>query len=150
MATDPQIDGFNPDEVRAGLRLAMTVGLPTSQGDQPIFFMPATVTGDGTHALDQQGVPFTPGYRPTRVVPTGVRVPCAVEYHDTEGRPEAFGVMAPARVVLTLLDQDYAQVEGFAYCVIGGIRYVYHHTETPKALVSVGLYKVHCTSDDEG
>lgn len=150
MATDPRIANFDADAVRAGLRLAMQVGLPPETEDQPVFVMPTTVAGDPGHRLDAQGTPFNADYRPPRSASIGKRVPCAIEYADGEGKIENFGIVVPSRVVLTLLDQDYQQIKGFAYCVIGGNKYHYSRTETPQGLVSVGVFRVHCTSDDEG
>lgn len=150
MAVDPQISDFNADEVRAGLRLAMTVGLPVGTSDQPTFYFPTTVTSDGAHSLDQGGTPFSPTYRPTRSAPVKKQVPCGVQFHDVEGNLEAWGATSPARVTLTLLDLDYQSIKGFAYVVIGGVRYNYARTETPKGLVSVGIYKVHVLSEDQG
>lgn len=149
MATDPQIPDFNPDEVRAGLRLAMQVGLPVNAPDQPKFYFPVVTTGDGAHSLDQAGVPFDPAYRPVRSVPATKQVPCAVEYKDTAGVMSGWGNTVPATIIVSLLDLDYAQVKGFAYVVVGGTKYTYRSTEIPKGLVSVGIYKCHCTTDDE-
>lgn len=191
MAANPQITGFDANSVRAGLRLAMSVGLPVEASDQPAFYMPITgayvpvspspspsplpvlvaatygglaygaapygggsmleVTVAPSGAVDAQGVPFNAGMqvqRPARTVVTGV--PCAIEYQDQTGVFGPLGLTSPSRVVLTLLDQDYAQVKGFEFCVIGGIRYDYLRTETPKALVTVGLYRVHCAAEDQG
>lgn len=148
MASSPSIGGFNADAVRNGLRLAMQVGLPPTSSDQPTFYMPLVTTS--TEPLDQSGVPFDPSYQPTRATRVAVTVPCAIEYHDNDGKLENFGVIVPAKVKLILLDQDYAKVKGFEYVVIAGIRYFYRRTETPIGLISVGVYTVHCVSEDEG
>lgn len=148
MASDPQIRGFDADAVRKGLRLAMTVGLPPVGRDQPTFFF--TQEFLATEAVDHEGVPFDPTYRPTLLPRVSRKVTCSIEYVDGEGKLTGFGVVAPTKVVLLLLDVDYAQVKGFEFVAIGGIKYFYRRTETPKGLVSVGLFKVHCTSEDEG
>lgn len=148
MAGDPRIQGFKADEVRAGLRLAMTVGLPPVTSSQPVFYMPRTETA--TESVDSEGVPFRADYNPTRSPPVTHQVPCAIEYRDGEGKLESFGVISPTKVVLTLLDEDYQVIVGFEYVVIGGTRFFYRRTETPLGLVTVGLFKVHCASEDEG
>jgi hypothetical protein len=148
VASDSQIANFDAAAVRAGIRLAMQVGLPVMPDDQPMFFFPAVVTTD--RVTDSQGVSFDAGYRPTRTQLPGVKVPCAIDYKDAVGRVEAPGMISPSGVVLTLLDEDYAKVKGFAYVVIGGIKYAYERVEKPTGLVSVGIYTVHCLSDDEG
>lgn len=150
MATDPQIEGFDADAVRAGLRTAMRVGMPPVAGDQPVFFIPQSQPTP-SEAVDQDGVPFDPTFVPDRVPPRKVSgVTCAVEYSDGEGKIETFGVIVPSKVKLTFLDEDYQQVVGFEYVVISGRKYLYQRTETTKGLVSVGLYVVHCTAEDEG
>lgn len=146
MASDPQID-FDEADVRNGLRLAMTVGMPPAAEDQPTFYMPRTSTADGP--TDQEGVPFSPTGKRTLSPPVTHKVTCSVEYQDDRGRLENFGNVSPSRVVLTLLDEDYAVVRGFEFVVIAGNRFYYRRTETTQGLVSVGLYRVHCASDGE-
>ncbi len=150
MATDPLIEGFDAAEVRAGLHLAMRVGLPTDVSEQPIFVFPAGTLMTGG-ARDSEGTPLD--YRVTKVKSgrdTTFQVPCAVQYVDGAGKIEAFGIVAPSQVVLTLLDVDYHIIAGFSYVVIAGNRYFYERTEPPMGLVSIGLYQIHCRSDDEG
>lgn len=141
------VPGFDAEDVRAGLRLAMNVGLPVATEDQPVFYGVPTVTN--TTRADESSVPYDPASRRTVTAATGVRVPCAIEYFDNAGKIENFGVMVPTKVVLTLLDQDYAAIKGFNFVVIGGNRFFYQRTETPLALVSVGVYLIHCTAEDQ-
>lgn len=142
-----QVPGFNPEEVRAGLRFAMTVGLPTVLEEQPTFFFPRTATAGSS--ADEDGIPFNPAS--TRVLgpPRSVRVPCAIEYFDNQGKIENFGVIVPSKVELTILDTEYVLVKGFEYVVIGGSRYWYSRTAPPLGLVSVGVYIVYCTAEDQ-
>lgn len=141
------VPGFDADAVRAGLRLAMTVGLPPLREDQPTFYFPAAVTNDSP--ADETGVPFGANARRRVAPPRSVKVPCGIEYFDNAGKIENFGVIVPTKVVLTLLDQDHAKVRGFHFVVIGGQRYFYDRTETPLGLVSVGVFTVHCTAEDQ-
>jgi len=150
VASTPQIPNFDAAAVREGLRLAMQVGLPPDTDDQPLFVMPTTVSGDAVNVLDAAGTPFNPSYRPTRSVPATVRVPCAIEYFDGAGKIESFGLVAPSHVLLTLLDQDFAQVKGFVYVVIGGNKYWFEREFAPLGLVDVGVHQIKCRSDDEG
>ena len=142
-----QIPGFRADVVRAGLRLAMSVGLPVDSPDGLPFYFPRPVTNAAP--ADDSGVPFDTTARPIYGPPTVVRVPCGVEYFDREGKIENFGVLVPSRVELTLLDQEYAKVRGFEYVVIGGARYFYQRTATPLGLVSVGVHVVYCVAEDQ-
>lgn len=149
MANDPRITGFPANDVRNGLRTAFRVGMPPLEAEQPTFFMPRTVTN--TEPADANNVPFDPAVQPTRGAPTSHKVPCAIEYIYGDGKVESYGVVIskPSKVVLTLLDEDYATVKGFSYVVISGLRYWFKRTENTKGLVSVGLHKVHCVSEDE-
>ena len=150
MALTPQIPNFDASAVRAGLRLAMQVGMPVITDDQPTFFKPAAVTGDGAHILDQGGTPFDPSYRPTVARPVGIKVPCSMDYKDAAGNLVAMGSVSATGMVLTLLDEDYVKVKGFSYCVVAGVKYNYQRTDKPQGLVSVGIYTVHVLADDEG
>jgi hypothetical protein len=147
VASTPQIPNFDSAAVRDGLRLAMQVGLPAGTDDQPLFVMPTTTTGAG---LDAGGTPFNATTRPTRTTPTGKKVPCAIEYLDGAGKLEGFGVIAPSYVLLTLLDEDFEQVRGFAYVVIGGNKYWYEREFPPVGLVDIGVHQIKCRSEDEG
>lgn len=141
------VPGFNADEVRAGLRLAMTVGLPPVEADQPTFFMPRVASTTG--AADEDFIPFDPAQRRTLAPPVSHRVPCAVEYFDNQGKIENFGVIVPSKVEITLLDEDYAKIKGFEFVVIGGNKYWYSRTAPPNGLVSVGVFTIYCTAEDQ-
>lgn len=141
------VPGFNPDEVRAGLRLAMTVGLPPTAEDQPTFYFPRTASTTG--AADEDAMPFDLTKKRALSPPRTVRVPCAIEYFDNQGKIENFGIIVPSKVELTLLDQEYVQVKGFEYVVIGGNRYWYSRTATPAGLVSIGVFTIYCTAEDQ-
>jgi hypothetical protein len=146
---NPGISGFDAAAVRAGLRLAMQVGLPITASERPTFFMPQTVTATG-HNLDGSKVPFDPTVQPTRSARQTHQVPCAIEYADGTGKIAALGIIDPATVVLTLLDEDYATVRGFEFVVITGQKFFYRSTEPGQGLVDVGIWRVRCVSEDEG
>jgi hypothetical protein len=141
------VPGFNPDEVRAGLRLAMTVGLPPVEADQPTFYFPREASTTGS--ADEDEMPFDITKKRVLEPPRFVRVPCAIEYFDNQGKIENFGLIVPSKVELTLLDQEYAKVKGFEYVVIGGSRFWYSRTATPAGLVSIGVFTIYCTAEDQ-
>lgn len=143
--TDPN---FDPQDFIDGIHFAMSLGLPPASEDQPTFYFPATV--DNTAPADASGIPFAPEAEPTYTRPPSVKVPCAVEYVDAEGKIESFGVAVPAYVVLTLLQQDYDVVRGFEFVIIGGNRYWYRSTFPPLGMDSVGVWQIKCRTDDEG
>lgn len=140
--------GFDADTVRAGLRVAMEFGLPSSVSDQPTFFMPGSTST--TDEVDADGIPFDPTASITVTPGDSHRVDCAVEYVDAPGKVENFGVLVPSEVKLTFLDSDYSVIAGFETCVIAGQRYYYMRTEPPVALGTVDIYTVHCRAEDDG
>ena len=143
------IEGFDADEVRAGLRIAMGVGLPVDTADQPLFCFP--VTPVASTATDSSGTPFDwQSGRNDNAVAAPVHVPCAMEYTDASGGTGAFGVVSPSHILLTLLDEDFEQVKGFDRVIIGGNVYFYQRTLAPLGLVSVGIWQVLVRTDDEG
>lgn len=141
------LPGFDAEDFRTNIRLAMTVGLPPVVSDQPTFVFPGAITN--TDPADEEDVPFDSAARPTVAASVSKQVPCAVEYVDAAGKVENFGVLAPSKVMLTLLDEDYEQIRGFTYVVIGGDRFYYDKTETPLGLDSVGIWIVHANAEDD-
>lgn len=126
----------------------MDFGLPTTAADQPTFFMPRTSTS--AVPADDDGVPFDPAQTPTVSAEVKKKVSCAVEYVDSDGKIETFGIIAPSKIKLTFLDEDYVKVAGFHFVVIKGQKYFYMRTEPPVALGTVDIYTVHCRAEDEG
>lgn len=150
MALDPRIEGFDADAFRDGIWTAMAVGLPPELEDQPAFVTPAPVVDTGDER-DSDGVAFDPSKQRTKIGPdTVTQVPAAIEYFDADGTVGTFGLTTPSKVILTLMDEDYEAVKGFSYVVIGGNKYLYRKTEPPLGMVDVAIWRVHCSTDDEG
>jgi hypothetical protein len=126
----------------------MNFGLPNVTNDQPTFFMPQDVASSAN--LDDEGVPYDPDAVFTLSSLVKKQAPCAVEYVDGDGKVETFAVIAPSKIKLTFVDQDYDTIKGFAFCVIEGQKYHYQRTEPPVALGTIDVYTVHCKSEDEG
>lgn len=139
--------GFNAAEFRDGIHLAMQMGAALDAGERVTFHFPTTVTNAAP--ADGAAVPFDPTATPTKATTPPVQVDCAVEYFDAENQPTSFGLLAPSRLAITLLDEEYEQVKGCAYVVVHGDRYNYRRTEPPSALFDVGLYVMHFTSPSE-
>jgi hypothetical protein len=143
------LPGFNPDEVRAGLHLAMQVGLPPIPDDQPKFYFAAAATTDDN--TDGQGTPLS--WQAARVDAPAkpvVSVPCAIEYLDDAGAESGYGYTASSQLVLTFLDEDYEQVKGFSHVLIAGNTYRYQKTQPPVGLLEIGIWQVHVRTADEG
>lgn len=144
----PSPAGFDRDAVLAGLRTAMQFGAPSVAADRATFVMPRVKVDDEIPA-DEQGVPFDPDQRPVYLAPTKHTVPCAIDYDDAPGKLENFGIIAPSKILITLLGPDYNTVEGFEYVVIAGQKYLYRKTEPPVALGTLDVWTVHCQAEDE-
>lgn len=145
------LPGFDPDEVRDGIRLAMQVGLPVEPADQPTFVFAPTFAG--LAGSDAEGTPFD--WRAGRDTPAAparpaIKRPCAIEFDNGNALVEAVGTVYSSRLILTLLDEDYEAVKGFSHVLIGGNTYTYELTEPPMGLVSVGVWRIHVRAEDEG
>jgi hypothetical protein len=138
--------GFDAAAFRAGIHTAMVMGAPVDDADAATFCFPATVTYD--RPVDADNLPFDPGAQVTRVPRPPVRVPVAVEYRDETEQLVNFGYVTPAYAVITLLDEDYAQVTGCEYVLLRGSKFRYQSTAYPQALFTVGVYVMHFVSED--
>lgn len=142
------IPGFDPDEVRAGLRLAMQVGLPPVSEDQPTFMFDAQTIIEGD--TDGQGTPLDWQELANQVDGKApVKVPVAIDFLDDAGQVTGFGVTASTRLLLTFLDEEFEKVRGFSHVVLGGNTYRYDKTLPPLGLVSIGIWQVQVRTADE-
>lgn len=139
--------GFNSGEFREAIRFAMKMGAAPDEEAQVYFHFANTLVYN--RPVDGSNTPFDPSATVTTAALPPVQVDCAVEYFDSENQPTAFGLLAPSRVAITLLDDDYEQVKDCAYVVIHGDRYDYRRTEPPSGLFDVGIYVMYFTSGSE-
>lgn len=126
----------------------MEFGLPEETAARPTFVFERVDTT--TAEVDGEGVAFDPDATVTEGTPVSKQVDCAVEYIDGDGKIESFAVVAPSKVKLTLLDDEFALVDGFYYVIIKGQKYYYQRSEPPVSLGTVTVYTIHCRSEDEG
>lgn len=140
--------GFNPGEFRDAIHFAMRLGAAPEADEQITFHFESQLTYNLAHT-DGANVPFDPTATVTAYTPEALRVDCAVEYFDAENQPTGFGLLAPTRLAITLLDEDYEKVKNASYVVAHGDRYDYRRTEPPSGLFDVGLYVMHFTCRSE-
>jgi hypothetical protein len=141
---------FDAAAFRNGIHLAMSMGLPPDIADQPTFHFARPRTYDVP--VDEEGVPYDPTAQPLPLASglrPAVKVLCAVEYYDAFGEIITFGSVTPSRVVLTLHDDDFTQVEGFTHVELGQERYVFRHWEVPIGLFDVGVRRAWCLNENE-
>lgn len=139
--------GFNATDFEAGIKLAMQMGAPPEEADRVTFYFPKTLTATGP--VDGRGIPFSPAQAITATGPAPIKVDCAVEYLDVTGQPTNFGIVAPARIAVTLLDGEYQQIKGCEYIVAHGDRYNFQRTEPPVGLFDVAVWTLHFLGENE-
>lgn len=140
--------GFDAERVIEGLKKAMGFGEPTRPEDKVTFYFNARSTPTGP--VDEDGIPFDPDDRITNTrEDDATTVDCVVEYQDRAPKAETFGVVVPARVILTLLDPDWQQVKDFSYVKAGGDIYHRSTVEPPVALGSIDVWSVICIAEGE-
>ena len=140
---------FNAAEFREGIRLAMVMGEPPITDEQVLFHFEPQLVYVGGGKVDADGVPFDPNATVQRVTPPAVHVHCAIEYVDVESVPTNVGYIAPTKIKITLLDEDYEKVKNTTHVTIAGDVYRYRRTEPPTGLFDVGLYALHFQSENE-
>ena len=139
--------GFNSGQFRDAIRFVYDMAAPPSGDEQATFYGPSTLVYTGS--VDDDEVPFNPETTVVRQPAEGVKVPCGIEYRDAEGEPLPFGTVTASRLIITLLDQDYARIKGCQYVVVGGEKYLYRRTQPPSGLFDVGLFTMHFTAENE-
>ncbi len=139
--------GFDGQAFRDGIHLVQEFFTPADQ--RATFYFPDESPTSGT--VDSENVPFDPAATVTRTPSKQpVVAPCSIEYQDVAGNLENLGYISPSRIVVTLLDVDYATVKGFDYLVVNGVRYYYRGTDIPSALGNVTVWSIRCVAEDEG
>lgn len=146
------IPGFPAQAVRDGLRIPMRMGMPVDVNQWPEFVITSAPVPDP--ATDDRGYPWDPDAPAPPPAETRVRVLCAFEVPDPAQRQENFGAVQPATLIVTLLDEEYLQVEGFEYVNIwltaggGPTRYYYRNVHMRSALDTVEVWQIEVATED--
>lgn len=140
--------GFDPAEFRAAIHAVQEMAMPTVDTDRPTFHFPPVYAPDAT--VDEENVPFDPMVQrlPASQRPP-VQVLCGVRFMDRDGELTNLGQVAQTLVELSLLDTEYALVDGFDIVTLGEDRYAYRYTKPPRGLGPVGIYQVIVAAEDE-
>lgn len=154
--------GFNLAEVKATLRAAMFMGMPTDRERRPVFHFPRERTYD---PADRGGLPYDwtqPALTdsdpdPARVVYCGdqpgevlIAWEAAGGRGGTQSVETPFGDFdAPRLVVTVFLDPDYALIDGFSEMWTIGNRYRYQKQEPHFALHDLDVVSVTVEAIDE-
>lgn len=139
---------FDGDLFREQIRSAMRMGLPGTVSDRATFQWRVSKTYP---KQDVTARPYDWTDTPvTEVERDDVQVPVAVEFSrtgDTMDNP--VGSFETPRAVITVLDEDYAEIEGASHVLLGGNRYFIRFVAPPMGLFDVTVYQIYCQAMDE-
>jgi len=136
--------GFDAANFRTQIQNTMIMGLNSQSQLKPTFYFQSSSTYPaGTH-LDGDGKPIDARIQATVTSPDPVQVPAAVEFvGDSSNDEDLTGTYRQTRVLLTLLDTDYAQVDDAIEVDIDAHRYVINDVHTV-GLFDVNVYQLAC------
>lgn len=140
---------FDPAVFRASIRSTMNMGLPVPVEERPTFRW--SVKAD--YAIeDPASKPYNWTATPTNVeTHPDVQVPCAVEFaaRPAGSTETTLGQFDVSRVIVTILDEDYAQVRGADVILVGTNTYDVDFVGPPLGLFEVTVYQIFATARDE-
>lgn len=139
---------FDATLFRSQIRATMTMGLPGTVADRATFRW----TPNKTYSKqDSDAKPWTwTEVSVTDVVHSDVQIPVALEILRTvEQAGTSLGDFNIPKVILTILDVDYALVVGADVVLLGQDEYNIDFVEPPIGLFDVTVYRLHLRSGDE-
>lgn len=140
---------FNAARFRSAIRNVMTMGLPNSTAEQATFrWTPVRTFDPESPAHDPYGWTQTATSTTTHA---DVIVPVAVELSSrpTGSVETSLGEFDVTWAKLTVLDTDFAFVDGADQVILGGGTYEIQFVEPPQGLFEVTIYTVHARARDE-
>lgn len=149
--SDARASGFDAATFRDSIQFAMNMGLPETASERCTFRW----TPEKDYRIEDPGgnpYDFTATNTPTNTVaPADVQVDAAVEFvsRSTLSQGTALGELNTPRATITLLDVDYALVEGADQVLLGGNTYDVDYVAPPVGLFEVTIYQIHCSAVDE-
>lgn len=140
---------FSASAFREAIRDTMLMGMPEATAKRVTFRW----TEENTYSTaDPGGTPYDPTASPTATTThADVQIPVAMEF---AARPAAstetsMGEFDSTRIILTILDVDWADVEGANEVVIDEATYDVQFVGPPIGLFEVTIYQVYCVARDE-
>lgn len=148
--TDPNFGGgFDADEFRTQIRNTMIMGLPEDELERPTFRWSVR----RSYAIkDGGGNPYNFSSVPESVEEhEDVQVPVAVEFaaRSTFASNLPTGQVENSKIIITILDVDYALVDTADQIVCNGDTYNIDFVAPSTGLFSVTVYEIHATAVDE-
>jgi hypothetical protein len=140
--------GFNADTFRTNIKNTMRMGSPQSVPERVTFRWRTKKNYAGK--TDKKGKPFDLAAAAT--IPADakadIQIDCAVEIEDRNPAGTPLGQFNTPKATITVLDEDYALIDGAHEVLIGENTYTINYTE-PVGLFSVTVYTIHATARDE-
>jgi len=90
--------------------------------------------------LDREGNPLDPEIRVVEPEDELIEVDCAVEVDRADADELPVGNFRPTKVAVTLLDEQYALIQGSHELIYNGDRYLFGYEPESNGLFDVGVY----------
>lgn len=160
MQPDPAL-GIDVDFDGAGFRNAikfsMQMGTNPDPDRRPKFVLKSTERSywkNGTELVDlprmgRTGEPLDPDVEVRVPADELLEVDCAVDTEEGQAGETGVGSFKPTKLTITLLDVDYAKIEGCKELIYNGDRYIYDQEPESMGLFDVGVYVVQYKAWDE-
>ena len=125
----------------------MGIGVPEDETLRPTFVFKDSHEVDGP--VDDEGFAFSIEATPTIIPGVRVQVLCAYETTQRQGVSMEFSRVTETMLAITLLDEEYEQVAGFEYVLIGDDRFNYDREDVPYGLGGVTVHTIRCIAQDD-
>ena len=148
---------FDGTGFRQAIRFAMQMGTNPDADRRPKFVRRSgqvTYWLDGVELttaprMDRDGKPLNPDIEVRRPADQLLEVDCAIEVVKADAEELPVGNFRPTKILVTLLDEQYALVEGCREMVYNGDRYVFGYEPESNGLFDVGVYTLIFYAKDE-
>lgn len=154
--------GFPEDLFRNGITFAMQMGAPNLAGRAAVFVKESTAVRyfvgadevfpppDGTLRLDREGKPLNANVRMVREQDTEIEgIDCAIEIQEADAEELPVGNFRPVKAVVTILDEEYAKIEGARELQFNGDEYAYGYEPETNGLFGVDVHTMIFYAKDE-
>lgn len=148
---DPKFgSSFNAAKFRQAIKSTLEMAAPNTIADKAIFQWQRVLTYNSDTPVDASGRP----YRITAEVASveaheDVQVNVAVEFVERAPNGTALGQIDSPRVVLTVLDEDYALIVGADTVLLGTNQYKIDFWAPPIGLFGVDVHTAYAHATDE-
>lgn len=138
---------FDAADFRTNIRATMLMGLTGNVADRPKFLFNSTETFTGE--LDDTGSPYDFTTVPTVSSTDPVQVLCALQWSsgaNTATTGKDLGDFEEGDLVITMLDEEYAQIKHADKVEVDGTQYEIRFVQPSVGLFDVTVYQLHCTT----